>query len=133
MSIANSPSPVRRLLKEGRQSIDCSPECHSRSPTKYTPEKLSPEKNSKADDSAPILRIKRTSTLMKAKTTQLDSVPQTPEKKKRNISINEGKLNTTKTKLNTSSKRQTIKASSIVKPKNVANLAITAAKTNLQL
>ena len=113
--------------------MDCSPDCHSRSPIKYTPEKLSPEKNFKADDSVPILKIKRTSALMKAKTTVLDDIPQTPEKKKRNISINEGKLNNTKTKLNTSSKRQTIKASSIVKPKNVANLAIAAAKPNLQL
>ena len=70
---------------------------------------------------------------MKAKTTQLDSIPQTPEKKKRNISINEGKLNTTKSKLNTSSKRQNIRAASITKPKNVASLAIAAVKTNLQL
>ena len=76
LSIANSPSPVKRLLKEGRQSMgsDCSPERRSRSPSKfspakYTPEKLSPEKLTKVEESAPILKIKRTSTLMKANTT----------------------------------------------------------------
>ena len=76
LSIANSPSPVKRMLKEGRQSIgsDCSPERQSRSPQKfsparYTPEKLSPVKLSKVEESTPILKIKRTSALMKAKTT----------------------------------------------------------------
>ena len=79
LSIANSPSPVKRLLKEHRgQSIDsdCSPNRCSKSPQKFSPakysaDKLSPVKLTKVDDdeSTPNIRLKRTSTLIKRKAT----------------------------------------------------------------
>ena len=75
-------------MRHGRESItsDCSPQC--RSPVKLSPVKCSPDKQSpnKYDDNEPILKVKRASMLTKAKTTQLEPIPQTPEKKKRNIS-----------------------------------------------
>lgn len=86
LSIANSPSPMKRFLRDGRSSIasDCSPQF--RSPVKNSPEKQSPVKNDKSEDNELVFKIKRTSMLTKAKTTQLEPIPQTPEKKKRNIS-----------------------------------------------
>ena len=135
LSIANSPSPVKRLLKERRNSAEspCSPERYSRSPqrfspAKYSPEKLSPEKLAKANAEDPSLLIKRTSMLIKPKATELDSVPQTPEKKKKSISV-------TRTKFSNSIKRTTpiskqTKPASVVKSKNVASLAMPAIRSS---
>ena len=97
---------MKRFLRDGRSSIasDCSPE--RRSPMKNSPEKQSPVKDDKNDEHELVFKIKRTSMLTKAKTTQLEPIPQTPEKKKRNISTQrvEQGINL-KNKVNTSSKR----------------------------
>ena len=135
MGIANSPSPVKRMKnKLGLyETFDISPErcSRSRSPTKFSPEKLSPcrEKADGIDNSPALFNVRRTSTLMKRKSIHLDAVPQMTEKKKKSFSINEGKLNvTTKSKLSTSLKKSTtIKAVSNVKAKNVASLAMSTA------
>merc|ERR1719232_180100 len=91
-------------------SFDISPErcSRSRSPTKFSPEKLSPckEKVEEGESSPALFNVRRTSTLMKRKSIQLDTVPQMTEKKKKSFSINEGKLNVTaKSKLSTSLKK----------------------------
>jgi len=73
MGLANSPSPVKHMKnKLGLcESFEISPErcSRSRSPTKFSPEKLSPCREIKDElDNSPVLfKVRRTSTLMKRK------------------------------------------------------------------